>query len=303
MKITIHEINRALRNLFEERIKGEYHILVIDTTNMCNLRCRFCYNDWSLVGKPTLMKTDTFRKIIEIMPLIRHQIYLSCNFEPTLHPQFVDFIDMIPDDSRKKCFFTTNLAGKISDETIEKLGKSNIHHINISLDSLDPATYESLRQRAQHKNFMHNLERLVDAFSKNENAPSLRYITVVFKQNYKEVPFILEQCHKKYLSSENEFRNSPDIECNKWPGENNISDGEWNEILNEIKASPYVFSILRYDKSKVKMLYKFVSMLHLQPGISIDAGGVIKINNKPYKDILDNISNPYQFFKHQQRII
>jgi sulfatase maturation enzyme AslB (radical SAM superfamily) len=297
MNNLVRKISKALVNLTKETIKGEWHTLAIDITNLCNLRCPFCYNDWLKKEKPMIMKKEIFSKIVEIMPIIHHQIYLSCSFEPTLHPRFVELLNMIPFESRKKCFFTTNLSTKISDDLLEVFSHSGLKYINISLDSFNPIVYEKLRKGAHFKDFISNLNRLVAIFSKNPHAPSIRYITMVFKQNIKEIPDILEQCHKKYLSSENEFRNSPDLPLNKWPTLNNISDGEWTATINSLNRDAYPFSVLRYDKAKVNILFKLISKFQLQSIISIDAGGAIKINNKDLAANVETISNPLHYFK------
>jgi MoaA/NifB/PqqE/SkfB family radical SAM enzyme len=299
LKALISKIVKAFADLLQETIKGQWNTLIVDITSGCNLRCPFCYNDFSKHKTTVLMKKETFSKIVEIMPLVRHKIYLSCNFEPTLHPEFAEFVHMIPAESRKKCFFTTNLSAKISDKTIDELGRSGLHYINISLDSFDPAVFESLRKGAHHHNFMNNLDRLCHAFAQMPDAPSLRYITMVFKQNVKEIPSILEKCHEKYLASENEFRNSPDMPLNKWPAEHAISDSDWKDLREELEKKTYKFSILRYDSSKTKLFHKWVSKL--QSVITIDAEGAVRISNSNSRYQMEKMQYPLRFFKKARR--
>ena len=292
------KLYKSLVNLAKEQITGEWRSLAIDITNFCNLRCPFCYNDWHKEEKPILMKKDTFAKIIEIFPLIHKDIYLSCNYEPTLHPQFTEFLNMIPPQSLKKCFFTTNLTDNITDSKLEEYSNSGIHHINISLDSFNPTVYESFRKGARFEHFISNLDRLVSIFSKNHNAPSLRYITMVFKQNVYEVPCILEKCKEKYLSSGNEFRSSDYLPTNNWSKQNEISNYEWEKLLIKLNRGKHSFSILRYDDVRVRILFKIISKLQIHSNISIDAMGLV--NCKGLRFDIETIPNPYVFFKKQR---
>lgn len=295
----LSRVGKSFVDLMQEIIRGEWHTLVVDTTNVCNLRCPFCCNDFSKENERIFMKESIFTKVVEIMPLIRRHIYLSCIFEPTLHPLFFDFLDMIPQESKEKCFFTTNLTTKIPDEAIIKLSRSGISHLNISLDSLNPIVYESLRKGARFEDFINNLKRLVNIFFQSPAAPAIRYITMVFKQNLEEIPYILEQCHEKYLSSENEFRNSPNLSFNKWPDENMISDKEWRVLTKELKMKTHKFRICRYDDPMKGILDKLSSKF--QSHLSINSGGMVSINRYCFKYNLDTMVDPCSFFKEIRR--
>jgi len=86
----------------------KYDFLAIDIVNGCNLRCPFCINDWSRIGKNEPMDVQLFRKkIVPLFDLVKEgpHIYLSCLFEPTIHPHFWDFIEAVPQRHRKNNFF------------------------------------------------------------------------------------------------------------------------------------------------------------------------------------------------------
>lgn len=94
----------------------------IDTNNTCNLRCRFCFNEFE--KKPVYMTEDIFRKILPVIPMTRPVgpggtgVYLSCLYEPTLSPHFFDFLKMLPEEGREKVFFTSNFCRPWTDEQL-----------------------------------------------------------------------------------------------------------------------------------------------------------------------------------------
>jgi hypothetical protein len=188
------------------------------------------------------MSEEIFDKVLAVLPLVPDgQFFLSCAFEPTIHPRFGGLLRRIPIEYRKKVCFTTNLAKDLSDELIEGLSRSNLHHVNISLDSLDLNLYESLRRGAKFHVFIDNLEKLTRAFSANPLAPPIRYITVVCKSNIAEAPRILETCATKYLSSENEFRYfwTYDHQDQRWVERNLVTYAEWRDMEEKLSKLPY----------------------------------------------------------------
>jgi molybdenum cofactor biosynthesis enzyme MoaA len=194
------------------------------------------------------MSQETFSKLIELMPLTQNEGFLfSCLFEPTIHPNFIPFLQQIPALGREKVFFTTNLAKRLPQEMFYELSQVNIHHINVSLDSLDPAIYEDLRGGAKFDTFMYNLENLVSVFGKYPKAPRIRYITMVFKQNLNEVVDLVSVCHKRYLADLHEVRTPFNITLShmdeEWIKKSIISRKEWDELGKELSRLPFRTSL------------------------------------------------------------
>lgn len=289
---------KTLSNAILDRVTGRWHNAVIDLTNYCNLRCPFCFNDWSQKYSNTNMKIDYFNKIVKIFPLINNQIYLSCNYEPTLHPNLIDLIKLIPFKYREKCFFTTNLSIKLTDDTIHELSKSGLNHINISLDSFNPIVYESFRKGCKFEVFHSNLQRISKIFSKNINSPKLNFITMVFKQNIDEIPLILEKCNKEFNSSLNEFRSADFVNSNHWYRQFEITQIEWQKLKRKLACSSYKYKILRFEEKKTRYLFSFISFFKLHHNLNITADGQIYYKNKNIN--INQIENPFLFFKKER---
>jgi hypothetical protein len=178
-----------------------------DIVNNCNLRCPFCLVDYSGVTKTQLMNEETFRRLVRIAPAVLDGgFYLSCLHEPTLHPKLNQFLGLIPEASRRKMFFTTNLARPLKAADFEVWARSGLHHINVSFDSMDSERFARLRKFGRYEVFQANLDLMAQVFAKAPNPPPLRYITMAFASNFEEIPEIVKTTRDRWRSSENEIR-------------------------------------------------------------------------------------------------
>jgi MoaA/NifB/PqqE/SkfB family radical SAM enzyme len=280
----------------------------LDITNYCNIRCRFCINDWSKADKKCDMDSATFDKAMSLLPLVDRG-FLSCSFEPTLHPRFTEFYSRV---QKVGCytFFTTNLVRKLSDTEIEELANSNLDSINISVTSFKPEVYEYLQAGAKFDSFMDNLQRLVEAFKDKEDAPVLRYITVVLKQNIDELPEIARICHEKYLSKLNQFRTvfpfTPKLQIAGWLRDSITTEKQWKKAVKKLKTLPYTMGYFNPLFAKADQYTREKSINEVNTYFQFHADGQI-IMHERNKDLLpdrfkedfniNDIKNPYQYFK------
>ena len=77
------------------------------------------------------------------------------------------------------------------------LADSGLHHINISIESLQPQLYERMRKGARHRIFQEGWDALLAALERGAAPPRLRYIVMVYKSNLQELPemvrYLLEE--------------------------------------------------------------------------------------------------------------
>ena len=188
-------------------VSGFLSYIAADIVDNCNLRCPFCLVDYRGVSGTQLMREDTFRKLLSLLVSVPEEgFWLSCLHEPTLHPELNRFLRLIPRDQRKKVWFTTNLARPLTAETFEEWARSGIHHINISLDSMDSERFARLRKFGRYEVFKTNLDLLAKVFSQSKDRPQLRYITMAFKSNLDEIPRMVEHAGTHWCASEHEVR-------------------------------------------------------------------------------------------------
>jgi molybdenum cofactor biosynthesis enzyme MoaA len=160
-----------------------------DIVNQCNLRCPFCIVDYTNFGSLSLMTSETFDRVLELLPITsKGNFWLSCLHEPTMHPQFIDFIERVPQRYRNRISFTTNLSKRLPPDMLERLADSGIHEIRVSLDTQCPELFSELRKKGKYRVFEQNLLALSAALRTSKQRPLLHLISMAFRDNYRELP-------------------------------------------------------------------------------------------------------------------
>jgi GTP 3',8-cyclase len=111
----------------------------ISLTKQCNLSCIYCHREGEKSSKEQL----TAAEIAEILQVSAGFGIRSVKFtggEPLLRPDLLEIIRSVPEGM--ECSLTTNgtlLAGLARD-----LKAAGLKRVNVSLDSMDPATYKKI---------------------------------------------------------------------------------------------------------------------------------------------------------------
>jgi rhamnosyltransferase len=177
-------------------------IFPMDITNHCNARCRFCFNKW---GKPANMTIATFKNIAEKFLPYAENALISCLFEPSLNPDYIEIMESVPSAPKNSYYFyTTNLVKALSDEQITRLAHCKFSFINISLETFEWEKYQKLAG-AKSSFFYDNLTRMAKIFADTADAPPLHFITMIIPDNYDEIIDLAEKA-QKYHPKNHEFR-------------------------------------------------------------------------------------------------
>ncbi len=185
--------------------------VALDLVDNCNLRCPFCVVDYAGVHRTNMMSEATFRSALRLIPYVtRGNFWLSCLHEPTLHPRLLDFIAMVPELYRDRLFFTTNLARRMPRDYFAALAELGMHHLNVSLESLDPALYERMRAGARHRIFQANWEMLLACFAAAARPPVLRYNIMAYRSNLAEIPGLVDLLLAGRMAGQVEIRHTFD---------------------------------------------------------------------------------------------
>ena len=310
----LNQYKIAIKNIYC-RIFGKYSFIAADITNHCNLRCPFCVNDFkSADQRPIKMREDTFRQLIKLIPLARSgHFFLSCSFEPTLHPDMAEYFSIIPNSYRKRVFFTTNLCKKLSEKEIKAIANSGFRHINISLDTFNPALFEQLRKGSRFDIFISNLERLCLACKKSKSPPKIRYITIALRPNLADLKKIVERCQKEFLASENEIRycfNVPHLSA-QWKAESLPTAADWQKIQQEMSnlshritiipppPNYYKLNHLESGKSSFNPVYFPLDLNKEEIALRCDADGILRLigREKAISINLNILRNPKKALK------
>jgi molybdenum cofactor biosynthesis enzyme MoaA len=170
------------------RLREFVGLVAGDIVNNCNLRCPFCIVDYANVRGLRLMTHETYGRALELLPLTGPgNFWLSCLHEPTMHPQFIEFIEAVPDEYRDRISFTTNLSKRLPEEMLARLANSGISSIRVSFDSRRPEVFAELRASAKYELFEQNLVRLSALLQTSRRRPLLHLITMAFTDNYGEI--------------------------------------------------------------------------------------------------------------------
>jgi MoaA/NifB/PqqE/SkfB family radical SAM enzyme len=315
---------KTWRKIFQTFMKAKkrlsplaYEFVAADITSNCNLRCTFCINDFSRVRGNTFMKEATFEKLLTLIPRVNGcNFFISCLFEPALHPLFVSFLERIPPEYRNKVFFTTNLSTKLSRQDLQRLSRVNIHHINISIDSLQRETFEKLRQKANFEHFIDNLRCLVEVFSGAAHPPRLRCTTMALKPNLDEIPRLVETCAQKYLAYTHEIRHVYQVPhlSSQWKQQNLVTNHDWQQLRVFAEETPYNCEVVPpppvyypgdrqpYSRQPAEIPPNDPASTanSLPLGLNVKSDGTVSLYGKPdiqYK--LDDLEEPGKFFKKQ----
>jgi hypothetical protein len=213
--------------------------LAMDIVDNCNLRCPFCLYDYANTRATNFMNEDTIAAAVRFAPFIPDGLlWFSCLHEPTLHPKLMDYVNLVPDDLRRKLFYTTNLAKRMKPEYFEWLANSGMHHINISIESMQPALYERMRKGARFRIFMENWDKLIPALKAGRRPPQIRYIAMAYKSNLRELPGLVKYLHEERLAHQVELRYSFDVP--HMPAEFKraefLEPRDWYWLVNELRA-------------------------------------------------------------------
>jgi hypothetical protein len=166
--------------------------IAMDIVDNCNLRCPFCVFDHAPVHKTNVMDDDMFERALRWLPLVGPEgLWMSCLHEPSMHPKLPDMIERIPRHYRHLMHYTTNLTRRMPDRYYEVLANSGLANLNVSIESRDPAVYERMRKGSRFRIFQENWDKLLETFAKGSAPPPLRYISMAYKSNYRELPELI----------------------------------------------------------------------------------------------------------------
>ena len=217
-----------------------WHV-AMDVVDNCNLRCPFCLYDYEHTRATHFMSPETLEAALRFVPYAKDgEFWFSCLHEPTLHPDLVGFIERVPRDYRRKLFFTTNLAKRMPAHYFDWLAGNGMHHVNISIESREPALYERMRKGARHRVFQENWDVLLGALARSSTPTPIRYIAMVYKSNLRELPELARYLIEARRASHVELRYTfdvphlpPDFRASEF-----LDDADWSWLAGELAGLP-----------------------------------------------------------------
>ena len=156
--------------MLERRVGGTLPELVkfpryfeIETVNACNARCPMCtIDDWD--RRDGLMKSDLFEKIAEEIGQHSEEVkrvHLYRDGEPLLDKRLSAKVHALKSRWVKRVGISTN-AALLDEEKAEGLLLAGLDEIILSVDSLVPSVYESIRVNLDFEEVMANCLRFIE---------------------------------------------------------------------------------------------------------------------------------------------
>ncbi len=167
----------------QNNIVGDYPIhLLIEPVSYCNIRCTMCFQvdpgfskEKEFIGK---MDLDLFKKCIDnARENSCRAITLASRGEPTLHPQFKEFIEYAGADNEHQFYefkINTN-ATKLTEELCHVICKNNVNLLVFSVDSDNKEQYERIRVGGKFEQVFNNIKRFSQI--KNKFYPNVNIFT------------------------------------------------------------------------------------------------------------------------------
>ncbi len=177
-------IQMGLRLRSQARYKTEPpalpHLLLIETSSLCNLACAKCGLKTSTRKRGLMDKDRAFEILDQAQAIGIRNASLSMLGEPLMHPDLEDIIAHAR-QANIHTYFTTN-ALLLTPERSRELIKAGIGGIRVSIDGWDKQSYEKRLSHASLDQVLENLERFREARG-NQPAPMLGSVTVLDRES------------------------------------------------------------------------------------------------------------------------
>jgi len=168
-------------------IKGMPLSLGAELTNNCNLNCPQCSSgSGRMMRKRGFMDIDLFKRVMNELKPYLYNLNLYFQGEPMLHPLFFSFAD--------HCFNTHSVISTnghyLSRENCEKLVRSGLNKLIVSLDGIDQETYSKYRIHGNIEKVIEGLNNMTGAKERHNSSLKIEIQLLVNSFNEHQIPQI-----------------------------------------------------------------------------------------------------------------
>ena len=179
------KVNMRLKR---EVVRNYPVVAFIEPNLFCNLQCPACPTGLRLNLRPSVsISEELFRAAIDEMGDYLFQLVMYNWGEPLLHKQTPEMI-RYASDKGIKVSLSTNLSIRLTDDYIERLVKSGLDTMIISLDGITEDVYKYYRRNGNLNLVRENLLRIRNAKERlGVQTPKLVWQFLVFKHNEHQI--------------------------------------------------------------------------------------------------------------------
>ena len=139
------------------------------------------------------MPFETFASLVDQFPAMT-ELQIQGLGEPMMHPRFFDMIEYAV--ARDVQVSTNSNLTLLTPSRAERLVRSGLEWLHVSIDGSTAETYERIRVRSDLGKVTRNLENLVQTKRRLGSVlPHLRLVVVIMRQNLHELPELVRQAH------------------------------------------------------------------------------------------------------------
>jgi radical SAM protein with 4Fe4S-binding SPASM domain len=169
----------------EAAVYGMPPSIGIELTNHCNLHCPECATGSGTMKRARgFMDIDLFKRIISEMEPYLYYISLYFQGESLMHPEFPAFIA----NSRKAVSIISTNGHFLTAENCEKIIRSGLDRLIISMDGLDQNTYSSYRVGGNLETVQEGIRAIVKERKKSGSHMKIEIQLLVNRLNERQIP-------------------------------------------------------------------------------------------------------------------
>lgn len=162
--------------------------IVCELTNACNLSCIMCgRNAWDF--HLTEFKLEWLQKISQALNYAEEVTLMGWG-EPTVHPQFSDFLAYLDTFPVKKYFCTNGMKLR---ELIDPIFDHHVDIIAVSLDGSNKETNDVIRKGGSFDEIVGILREIVSTKRiKGLDYPYMNFVFTAMDSNYQQIPEMID---------------------------------------------------------------------------------------------------------------
>ncbi len=169
----------------------------IELTNHCNLKCPQCSSGSGLMTRNRgYMNVNLFDKITGELGPFLYNINLYFQGESMMHPEFFHFLA-----KSRNIHTTLSTNGHfLSPESSEKIVRSGLNKLIISLDGMDPETYSTYRVNGDYSRVINGIQNIAEAKKRSSSGLKLIIQFLVNCNNEHQIPAAVDFARKMNAS-------------------------------------------------------------------------------------------------------
>ncbi|MDP2172539.1 MAG: radical SAM/SPASM domain-containing protein [Candidatus Cloacimonadaceae bacterium] len=168
--------------------------IMIEPTNICNLRCPLCPSgNGGMERARGMMTIQRYKKIIREIRSHIGTLILWNQGEPFLHPDIYTMFDFAV---KEGMYVLTSTNFSLEIDHI-KLIDSGLQHLIISMDGISNTTYDQYRVNGDYDLVLHNMKELIRIKKlRHSRHPYIIWQFIVMKHNEHEIPAVKQMARR-----------------------------------------------------------------------------------------------------------